>query len=142
MCKFAIIRTSNVQGFLYYLGGLAGISGVPPSSGTAIFMTPVWLYKQTLSSYLGDGFKTLTALLKALPLSLLLDTRIYYHLPTVLYRDTIVYRRGNRNLPARPSKMTGAAIENDRRGHRNLPARPSKMTGAAIETVVYIGHRK
>ena len=54
-------------------------------------------------------------------------------------------RRGHRNQPARPSKMTGAAIEtyrreNDRRGHRNLPARPSKMTGAAIETYRR-GHR-
>ena len=37
---------------------------------------------------------------------------------TVLHRDTIVYRRGHRNLPARPSKMTGAAIETYRRGHR------------------------
>ena len=44
-------------------------------------------------------------------------------------------RRGHRNLPARPSKMTGAAIENDRRG------RPSKPTGAAIETYRR-GHRK
>ena len=52
---------------------------------------------------------------------------------TVLYCDTIVYRRGHRNLPARPSKMTGAAIETYRRGHRKLPARPSKPTGAAIE---------
>ena len=64
------------------------------------------------------------------------------HLFTVLHRDTIVYRRGHQKWPARPSKPTGGAIENDRRGHRNLPARPSKMTGAAIETVVYIVHRK
>ena len=52
---------------------------------------------------------------------------------TVLHRDTIVYRRGHRNLPARPSKMTGAAIETYRRGHRIWPARPSKPTDAAIE---------
>ena len=56
-----------------------------------------------------------------------------YLLTTVLHRDTIVYRRGHRNLPARPSKMTGAAIETYRRGHRKWPARPSKPTGAAIE---------
>ena len=44
--------------------------------------------------------------------------------------------------------MTGAAIENDRRNcmyvcmykHRNLPARPSKPTGVAIETYRR-GHR-
>ena len=96
MCKFAIIRTSNMQGFLYYLGRLAGISGVPPSSGTAIFMTPGWLYKQTLSSYLGDGFKTLTVLLKALPLSLLLDTRIYYHLPVIVRGIKLLSFTGDR----------------------------------------------
>ena len=79
---------------------------------------------------------------------------------TVLHRDTDVWQS---QLPARPSKMTGAAIENDRRGiendrrncmyvcmyaaietyrrgHRNLPAWPSKPTGAAIETYRR-GHR-
>ena len=59
---------------------------------------------------------------------------------TVLHRDTIVYRRGHRNLPARPSKMTGAAIETYRRGHRKWPARPSKPTSAAIEND-WRGHR-
>ena len=50
-------------------------------------------------------------------------------------------RRGHRNRCVyRPSKMTGAAIETYRRGHRNLPARPSKMTGAAIKTYRR-GHR-
>ena len=61
---------------------------------------------------------------------------------TVLHRDTIVYRRGHRNLPARPSKMTCAAIETVVYiGHRKWPARPSKPTGAAIETYRR-GHRK
>ena len=61
---------------------------------------------------------------------------------TVLHRDTIVYRRGHRNLPARPSKMTGAAIETVVYiGHRKWPALPSKPTGAAIETYRR-GHRK
>ena len=51
------------------------------------------------------------------PLSKMIPRNLLQH-PTVLHRDTIVYRRGHRNLPARPSKMTGAAIETYRRGHR------------------------
>ena len=39
------------------------------------------------------------------------DNRGVDMISTVVHRDTIVYRRGHRNLPARPSKMTGAAIE-------------------------------
>ena len=58
-----------------------------------------------------------------------------------MYAAIETYRRGHRNLPAWPSKPTGAAIETYRRGHRNLPARPSKMTGAAIENDRR-GHRK
>ena len=44
------------------------------------------------------------------------------------------------NLPARPSKPTGAALETYRRGHRNLLAWPSYPLGAGIVTYRR-GHR-